>query len=255
MKGKEVTPVTPDSRSRLRVSFFGWRDIPLPPESLLKMGKILVKHKRELAISGALVAGASGLFYIRNKKQEQETFPIPTPKEIVSPLPLSDADRQKFTEIYDRLFDGIFTFTLMCAGNKQEAEDLTQQVFLHALRAWPRFDPEKGQRKGLEDPYRAWLYRIARNLAANWSRDKKRHPMLVLDEMPSVRDEYEVPEESGSTTRGVSEKLGQLSPNELLLLVLKHVEELSNKEIGVILGKSEGAIKTHYHRILVKLGG
>src|SRR5437660_1306430 len=76
-------------------------------------------------------------------------------------------DRAKFAELYERHVDGIYSYLRVRANHEQDAADLTQQVFLQALAALPRYQSGK-------TPFAAWLYRIARNTAINHARRSRR---------------------------------------------------------------------------------
>jgi RNA polymerase sigma-70 factor (ECF subfamily) len=105
-------------------------------------------------------------------------------------------------------------------------------------------------------PFSAWLYRIAHNLVANWHRDNSRRKEIPLDEGMYRRVEPSHPElnlveaEEREILLGV---IRRLPPDRQQLLILKFVDHLSNAEIGQIMGRSEGAIKSLYHRTLLTL--
>jgi len=105
-------------------------------------------------------------------------------------------------------------------------------------------------------PFSAWLYRIAHNLVANWHRDHSRRQIVALDDITHWHVGDESPE---FTTQLMEDKASLLSSIRRLpgdrqeLLILKFVERLSNAEIGDIMGRSEGAIKSLYHRTLLSL--
>src|SRR5579875_2656886 len=68
-----------------------------------------------------------------------------------------------FSILYERYCDRIYRYTLVCTGNADDAADLTQQVFLHALKALQQYRPNRGS-------FQAWLLRIAHNVAVNFIR-------------------------------------------------------------------------------------
>jgi RNA polymerase sigma-70 factor (ECF subfamily) len=111
------------------------------------------------------------------------------------------------------------------------------------------------QDRGL--PLSAWLYRIAHNLVANWHRDNSRRKEIPLDDsynMIKHRDAH--PETKLEKTEEQEELLNvlrKLPPERQQLIVLKFVEHLPNAEIGRIMGRTEGAIKSLYHRTLISL--
>jgi RNA polymerase sigma-70 factor (ECF subfamily) len=165
---------------------------------------------------------------------------------------LVEAARQDplaFGPIYERYVDRIFTYVYHRVGNIHDAEDLTSRVFFRAFSHLRDY-----RQRGF--PFSAWLYRIAHNLVANWHRDRTRRPTIALDEalMHSLPEEHP---EALAEARDASDLLkgiiaGLDAPRQELL-VLKFSEGLSNVEIGQVLGRTEGAIKSLYHRTLLEL--
>ncbi|OGO05239.1 MAG: hypothetical protein A2Y73_08380 [Chloroflexi bacterium RBG_13_56_8] len=159
------------------------------------------------------------------------------------------ADPSAFGALYERYVDRIYNYIYYRVGNVHDAEDLTSRTFYRALSHLEGYED-----KGV--PFSAWLYRIAHNLVANWHRDRKRRPTVALDELVvrSRRKEHpEIIAELASNTRFLREAIRDLDPPRQELLLLKFTEDLSNAEIGSIMGRSEGAIKSLYHRTLLAL--
>jgi RNA polymerase sigma-70 factor (ECF subfamily) len=158
-------------------------------------------------------------------------------------------DPGAFGDIYERYVDRIYTYIYHRVGNVHDAEDLTSRTFYRALSHLPGY-----QDKGI--PFSAWLYRIAHNLLANWHRDRSRRPVVALDDVITRSLPGEHPEllaEHGDDTRLLREVIRELDASRQELLVLKFAEGLSNAEIGNIMGRSEGAIKSLYHRTLLQM--
>ncbi len=109
-------------------------------------------------------------------------------------------------------------------------------------------------------PKKAFLFRhgyIGRhNLVANWHRDNSRRQEVPLDDQPNLVMSGEQPEKQVVNDQEVEkliEVINRLSPERQQLVILKFVQQLSNAEIAVIMSKSEGAIKSLYHRTLMEL--
>lgn len=160
-------------------------------------------------------------------------------------------DPAAFDSLYERYVERIFNYIYYRTGNVKDAEDLTGRVFFKAL------DNIQGY-KHMGLPFSAWLYRIAHNLVANYHRDRAKKQEISLDNLQSKELHHRgvQPETRVSHNQDVSELLAMirdLAPNRQELLILKFVDQLSNKEIGKIMRKSEGAIKSLYHRTLIEL--
>jgi RNA polymerase sigma-70 factor (ECF subfamily) len=158
-------------------------------------------------------------------------------------------DPEAFGVLYERYVDRIYQYVFYRTGNRYDAEDLTAKTFYKALANLNRY-----HHRGL--PFSAWLYRIAHNLVANWHRDRQRRKAIPLDSLVLALEERQAAQdvvESGERKEGLRKAIAGLAPDRQQLLILKFVTGLSNREIGVAMGRSEGAIKALYHRTLIAL--
>ena len=161
----------------------------------------------------------------------------------------SKGDRDAFGVLYERYVDRIFNYIYYRTGNVHDAEDLTERVFYRALR-------HIGNYRNQGVPVSAWLFRIAHNLVANWHRDISRRKEIPLDDayLSSSRENHPEHELLALEDRErLLKVIRRLPPERQQLLILKFVEHLSNAEIGQIMDKSEGAIKSLYHRTLLSI--
>lgn len=162
---------------------------------------------------------------------------------------LAKADAAAFGELYLRYVEKIYNYLYYRTSDHHEAEDLTARVFHRALKHISDYED-----RGL--PFSAWLYRIAHNLVVNWHRDRNRRQIIPLEGLvlstlrrdgpDRITERLDSAERLLSVIRGMPE-------DRQLLLILKYVDRLPNAEIGEIMGRSEGAIKSLYHRTLVAL--
>lgn len=181
-----------------------------------------------------------------NGTTEKTTGDVPE-KEILRRA--SSGDQDAFGDLYQRYVGKIYTYVFYRTGNHHDAEDLTARVFVRALRHIPNY-----QDRGL--PFSAWLYRIAHNLVANWHRDNSRKPEVPLEDIPYIPADQQMPESSllhREEQASLLRLIRKLPAERQQLLVLKFVENYSNAEIGTIMGRTEGAIKSLYHRTLLAL--
>jgi RNA polymerase sigma-70 factor (ECF subfamily) len=159
---------------------------------------------------------------------------------------IAGSDSEAFGELYARHVRRIYNYIYYRTGNHHDAEDLTARVFQRALKHVGSFED-----KGV--PFTAWLYRIAHNLVANWHRDRSRRPVVPLDQHVAVSEVAVHPEVEAIAheEQGVLlEAVRQLPDDRQQLLILKFVERMSNAQIGEVMGRTEGAIKSLYHRTL-----
>ncbi len=159
------------------------------------------------------------------------------------------ADPEAFGQLYERYVRPIYNYIYYRTGNAQDAEDLTARVFQRASQHLPRYTD-----RGL--PFSAWLYRIAHNAVANWHRDESRRQALPLNGTALTDLRADAPEETLEARRQqelMLRAIRRLPGERQQLLILKFVEQLSNAEIGVVMNRSEGAVKSLYHRTLQAL--
>ncbi len=158
-------------------------------------------------------------------------------------------DKEAFGELYERYVQRIYSYVYYRTGNVEDAEDLTARIFFRALNHIADYEE-----RGL--PFSAWLYRIARNLIANWHRDQNRRQIVALDDISHWHVSEAGPEllaQWSESREDLLKAIRRLPGERQELLILKFVDRLSNAEIGGIMGRSEGAIKSLYHRTLVSL--
>jgi RNA polymerase sigma-70 factor (ECF subfamily) len=157
-------------------------------------------------------------------------------------------NRQAFGELYERYLRKIYTYIYYRTGNHEDAEDLTSRVFQKAYLHLPTYEHQ-----GL--PFSAWLYRIAHNMVANWYRDQSRRKVVGLDEGPrhSVEEDPDERMDHSAEREQLLKIVRRLPPERQQIIILKFAEGYSNAEIGDMIGRSEGAVKSLYHRTLLVL--
>jgi RNA polymerase sigma-70 factor (ECF subfamily) len=156
-------------------------------------------------------------------------------------------DAAAFGRLYEAYLDRIYRYVYFRVGSTNEAEDLTEHVFLKAWEAIDRYEARG-------TPFTAWLYRLAHNLVIDHYR--ARRPTMPLDEIAETEElglDVVATVEDLLDAEEVREALGRLSPEHQQLVVLRFVEELSHAEVAQILGKTEGATRVIQHRALAAL--
>lgn len=154
--------------------------------------------------------------------------------------------------LYDHLIDKIYSYLYYRMGNVQDAEDLTTRVFMKVLENIDNYE-----NTGV--PFSAWVYRIAHNFMANYHRDLSRRREQFIEDMPDIQlrstnknDPVRLVE-SVEAKRLLLEAIRRLPSDRQQLILLKFIDGLPNAQIGDIMGRSEGAIKSLYHRTLIAL--
>jgi RNA polymerase sigma-70 factor (ECF subfamily) len=170
-----------------------------------------------------------------------------TDEEVLAKATQGDADA--FGVLYDKYAARIYNYIYYRTGGTQDAEDLTSRVFFRAMRHITSYTD-----RGV--PFSAWLYRIAHNLVANWHRDSSRRQEVELDDGYRASKGDDHPEMAlleSEEQNALLRLIRNLPEERQQLLILKFTEHMSNSEIGQIMDRTEGAIKSLYHRTLLAL--
>jgi RNA polymerase sigma-70 factor (ECF subfamily) len=181
-----------------------------------------------------------------NRKTQKPNFKEMDEADLVEH---AKTDKEAFGELYERYVKKIYNYIYYRTTNQHDAEDLTARVFYRAMSHISSYED-----KGV--PFQAWLYRIAHNLVANFHRDKGRRKIIPLDEFVASAlfgDSPDKSTEDNEEREQLMQAVQRLPEERQQLLILKFVEHLSNSEIGEIMGRTEGAIKSLYHRTLMTL--
>jgi RNA polymerase sigma-70 factor (ECF subfamily) len=148
-----------------------------------------------------------------------------------------------FAETAERHLDDVHRYLVLLTGNAAAAEDLTAETFEKALRAWKRFDPQRGGAK-------PWLCAIARGVALDWFRAEERRRRR---EQAAARDEHEDVRFHEGFSPDLAEALSSVSAAEREVIALCVVLELDRAAAARTLGISETACTTRLSRALRKL--
>ena len=156
-------------------------------------------------------------------------------------------DKEAFAQLYEGNFDKIYRYVVLKIGNKTEAEDVTQQVFLNALRSISSF-------KWKGTPFSTWLFRIAHNLVVDYLRKEKKRTTTPLDEslVSSDSDPHLAAEHRLDIEQLIS-ATERLTVAQREVISLRFAGELSVAEVAKVMGKSEGAVKALQHSAVVAL--
>jgi RNA polymerase sigma-70 factor (ECF subfamily) len=156
-------------------------------------------------------------------------------------------DKEAFAQLYENHFDKIYRYVALRIGNKTEAEDVTQQAFLNALRSISSF-------KWKGTPFSAWLFRIAHNLVVDYLRKGKKQTTTPLDE--SLVDSDSNPQREAEYRLDIEQLVSatkQLTAAQREVISLRFAGELSVAEVAKVMGKSQGAVKALQHSAIVAL--
>lgn len=176
---------------------------------------------------------------------------------------LKQGDERAFQELVHTYQDRIFGLMYRMIGNRQEAEDLAQEVFISVYRG-------VGNYRG-EGRFYTWLYRIATNTCKNrlkYLKVRNFHRASDIDETPQahtagqdgpavhLQSQVAGPEQTVQGNRlqeAIQREIAALDPDHRLLIVLRDIQGLSYAEIRKITGLQEGTVKSRLHRARLAL--
>ncbi len=163
-------------------------------------------------------------------------------------------DRESFAELVKRYLKPVYNFIRRYIGNREDAEDITQEAFLKAFKNIKKFNPDKN--------FKVWLFVIAKNTA--FDRLKKKKP-LVFSQLQNedgesiieeIADAAPLPDEifaRKELTKELESILDILPPSDRAILTLHYSDGLTFEEIAEILGKPMNTVKSRHRRALLRL--
>lgn len=163
-------------------------------------------------------------------------------------------DLSAYEELVNRYKNSVFAIVYRMVGQYQEAEDITQEVFISVYEKLYQFDTSKR--------FSPWLYRIATNASISMLRRKKKVVMLNFDETYAqspdpAPDEFN-PEhayERQELREEIQKAIAELPESYRVVIALRYQSDLNNQEIAEILGISKENVEVKVHRARKALRG
>lgn len=158
-------------------------------------------------------------------------------------------DRSRtFDRLYDKHFRAVYQYVFYSVNHQAQAEDLTQEVFVRALRAYAQFRGDSSEK--------TWLFAIARRVVIDSYRKKKWEVLSDFSAWKETPAEERLPDElaeAEEAVRALYAGIRQLKANYRDVIILRSIQELSIKETAEITGWSITKVKVTHHRALKKL--
>jgi len=156
-------------------------------------------------------------------------------------------DAEAFGRLYDMHVDRVYRHIYYRVGNEQDAEDLTQQVFLKAWQAIHGY-------KKTASPFIAWLMTVSHNLVVDFYRTKKDRAYLEAEVLADgSTSSLEQTAEASLEQQRLNKAILQLGNDEQQVVILRFMEGFEFAEIAALMDKKEGNVTVILHRALVKL--
>ncbi|MEK3885944.1 RNA polymerase sigma factor SigX [Bacillus sp. FSL K6-3431] len=157
-----------------------------------------------------------------------------------------------FQDIYEKYHQDLFRFLFYMIKNREETEDLVQEVYIRVMRYYDRFEGKSTEK--------TWLFSIAKNVAIDHFRKQKGWKERIYEkfdwELYQIKDDGALPEDEAlrhEEIRYLYSCLDNCSTNQRLVLVMRYLNGFSIAETAEVLKWSESKVKTTQHRALKSL--
>jgi len=159
---------------------------------------------------------------------------------------VKNGDAEAFGKLYDQYAEVIFRYVYSHLENRLDAEDLTEEIFLRAWRALPKYDE-----RGL--PFSAFLFRIARNSLIDYYRQKKVVSSLDDTDVQSHEPSPEEAVDINIENHDLRKTIAELREDYRNVLIFRFLSGLSPEETAQVMQRSVGAVRVLQHRALSAL--
>ena len=157
-------------------------------------------------------------------------------------------EKTRFTDLLGSYEKEIHRYAFRMTGNPEDAQDVLQETFLRAFRAFPRLPSDAN--------HRAWLYRIAHRQALNLFRSQKVRATEPLEDALAVGDANGHPDDFAETrrlVRALGHVIRDLTPRQRSALLLRKYEGLAYRDVADILGCSEENARAQVYQAMKKV--
>jgi len=165
---------------------------------------------------------------------------------------VKDGDDSAFNELIRRHYRSVMNFIYRFTRDRENSEDLTQEVFLRIYRSVKSYKPEA--------KFTTWLFKIATNLCITKVKYRNKEQTLSLDDVSGTEDLKDSKISDGFDLKYRSEMrkiifdaLNSIPERERVSIILCKYEGLSYDEVAEVIGCTVGAVKTYVHRGRLKL--
>lgn len=158
-------------------------------------------------------------------------------------------DTEAFASLYQVYLNAIYRYIYYRIDHVEDAQDLTEQVFLNAWEALPVYQ-DRGH------PFSSWLYRIAQNMVVDYHHIKKESVIMGLTSpTKQVVNQGSLLKKIIQTqdTETLAQAISQLPDEQQQVIILRYIEGLNHGEVSQLLAKSEGACRMLQYRALATL--
>ena len=161
-----------------------------------------------------------------------------------------EGDPLSFGRLYDLFYTKIFRYVVYKVGNREDAEDITAEVFIRMLKSINSFSFQG-------HPFSSWLFRIARNMIVDYFRKNSRRKTTPLETVGSIPEteslEIDYQLDLNIEISNISDTINELTDLQQDVISLRFAAGLSIKETAETVGRKENAVKALQHSAIKKL--
>lgn len=164
-------------------------------------------------------------------------------------------DEKSLELLVERYLKTIYSFVYRYVGNGQDADDVTQDVFVKVWHNLKKFDQQKS--------FKTWVFTIAKNASINALKKKKSIPFSNFENeagenviLETLADPAPLPLEileRQGLAQVLSQAMDKLAPQYRMVLFLRYNDHFNFREIAESLGESLNTIKSRHRRALIQL--
>jgi RNA polymerase sigma-70 factor (ECF subfamily) len=166
-------------------------------------------------------------------------------------------DIEAFEQLVYRHDRRVMSIALTHTKNEDDAKDILQEVFVRAYRALPKFS--------FKSEFSTWMYRIVTNVCLTYHSRRTKHPQVSLDELRENDGLKQNPQTHATTndpshnsnnfdiSMQIQKSMSSLSPQQKMVLTLKHFHGYKIREIAVLMNCAEGTVKKHLFTAIARM--
>jgi RNA polymerase sigma-70 factor, ECF subfamily len=176
---------------------------------------------------------------------EARAAPLPKSQPaFVEPIDaLAALDAGAWQQLFERYHGKMYSFVYARTGDTSAAEEIAAEVFVAAAKGISRYRPTGA-------PFAAWLYRIARNLTADYLERRRKRPAISLEGLDFSAGPWHHQVEDAAD---IASALQKLKAEQQEVIILRFFADYSLQEVATAMGKSVGAVKLLQHRAIVAM--
>ncbi|MFZ5949314.1 MAG: RNA polymerase sigma factor [Candidatus Rifleibacteriota bacterium] len=153
------------------------------------------------------------------------------------------SNEKDFSQLIEETYRSLCFFLRYLGLPEAEADDMAQEVYIKAYKAFERFDENRS--------FKSWIFSIAKNTFIDWTRKQKTQKKFL--EQNFVREFSETFEDDSNNRSDIRDLISKLSAEEQILIELRFFQDLQFKEIAELTGLTVGAVKMRLLRVLDRM--